>query len=435
MKKTFVLSCLLAFVFLMANAQEEPDKSQMEQEREEIQREIKDLQNVYTKIKGQKNVTLGQANLIRKKIQLQEKYLNNINRELRNINDDIYFSTLEINRLRKQLDTLKTQYSRSVIYAYKNRSTYDYLNFIFSASGFNDALKRIGYLKSYRSYREEQVRNILETQVLIQQRVQDQIAKKQKKNTVLQSQTKEIKVLEDQKREKDAVVSNLKSKEKDLQKQLTDKRKKDRQLNNAIAAIVRREIDEARKEATIKAEAEAKTRVKTITPENPIGTPPNPRVTKTIASKPKSYLDLNERDIALNSSFEKNRGKLPWPVDNGFVSIHFGSYKVEGTTLKGDNPGITISTPTAGVNVKSVFDGEVASVFNMGDGMAVIIRHGKYFTTYSNMASVNVSKGTPVKTGQSIGRAAVAEDGSGGQIDFILMIEKKQVNPEPWLRR
>lgn len=434
MKKTFALSCLLAFAILMVNAQDDQDKSQMEKEREEIQKEIKDLQNVYTKIKGQKNVTLGQANLIRKKIELQEKYLNNINRELRTINDDIYLSTLEINKLKKQLDTLKTQYSRSVIYAYKNRSTYDYLNFIFSATSFNDALKRIGYLKSYRSYREQQVNNIMETQVLITQRVQDQIVKKQKKSTVLQSQTREIKVLEDQKREKDAVVSNLKSKEKDLQKLLNDRRKKDRQLNNAIAAIVRREIDEARKEASIKAEAEAKTRVKTITPANPTGSP-NPSTTKTISSKPKSYLDLNERDIALNSSFEKNRGKLPWPVDNGFVSIHFGSYKVEGTTLKGDNPGITISTPTAGVTVKSVFDGEVASVFNMGDGMAVIIRHGKYFTTYSNMASVNVSKGAPVRTGQSIGRAAVAEDGSGGQIDFILMIEKRQVNPEPWLRK
>ena len=434
MKKTFVLSCLLAFAFLMATAQDDQDKSQMEKEREEIQKEIRDLQNVYSKIKGQKNVTLGQANLIRKKIELQEKFLNNINRELRTINDDIYLSTLEINKLKKQLDTLKTQYSRSVIYAYKNRSTYDYLNFIFSATSFNDALKRIGYLKSYRSYREQQVNNIMETQVLITQRVQDQITKKQKKNTVLQSQTREIKVLEDQKREKDAVVSNLKSKEKDLQKLLTDRRKKDRQLNNAIAAIVRREIDEARKEANIKAEAEAKTRGKTITPTNPTGIP-NPSTTKVIASKNKSYLDLNERDIALNSSFEKNRGKLPWPVDNGFVSIHFGSYKVEGTTLKGDNPGITISTPTAGVTVKSVFDGEVASVFNMGDGMAVIIRHGKYFTTYSNMASVNVSKGTAVRTGQSIGRAAVAEDGSGGQIDFILMIEKRQVNPEPWLRK
>src|SRR5207249_2199036 len=137
----------------------------------------------------------------------------------------------------------------------------------------------------------------------------------------------------------------------------------------------------------------------------------------------------------LNASFANNKGRLPWPVDNGVVSIHFGRYEVEGTSLKGDNPGITIATPSSGVAVKAVFDGEVAAVANLGDGMMVTVRHGKYFTTYSNLAGVNVSKGSPVTTGQPIGTAGQSDDGSGGQIDFILMIESKNVNPEPWLRR
>ena len=187
------------------------------------------------------------------------------------------------------------------------------------------------------------------------------------------------------------------------------------------------------KKQNAKAEVEAKNKPKINPSTNPAGSVTVPNVTKT-TSRPKSYLDLNESDIKLNTNFEKNRGKLPWPVDKGVVSIHFGRYSVEGTSLTGDNPGITIATPTAGVSVKSVFDGEVAGVYNMGDGMAITIRHGKYFTTYSNLASVSVSKGASVSTGQSIGRAALSENGSGGQVDFILMIETKNVNPEPWFR-
>jgi murein DD-endopeptidase MepM/ murein hydrolase activator NlpD len=149
--------------------------------------------------------------------------------------------------------------------------------------------------------------------------------------------------------------------------------------------------------------------------------------------KPASYLDLNAKDVALNSSFQANRALLPWPVDNGIVTLTFGRNKID--NLDFDNPGITIATPTYGIPVKTVFDGEVSGIYNLGDGMAVTIRHGKYFTTYSNLSSVAVSKGDAVRTGQQIGKAGRNDDGSTGQIDFILMIETKNVDPKPWLRR
>ncbi|MEJ0103374.1 MAG: M23 family metallopeptidase [Bacteroidota bacterium] len=98
-----------------------------------------------------------------------------------------------------------------------------------------------------------------------------------------------------------------------------------------------------------------------------------------------------------------------------------------------DSPGISIITPATGASVKSVFEGEVAAVYNLGDAMAITIRHGKYFTTYSNLSSVSVSKKDVIQTGQVIGRTGPAEEGNGGQVDFILMIETRNVNPEPWL--
>jgi len=422
--KIFFLIVLLFSGLGYVQAQD--DKAQMERERQEIQQELADLQKAYSQIKGQRHVTLGQLSVLKRKIEVQERYLNNINREIRFLNDDIYRSTVEISRMQKQLDTLKAQYSRSVVYAYKNRSTYDFLNFIFSASNFNDALKRIAYLKSYRSYREQQVNNILQTQRQIARRKQIQIGQMQEKKQAMQNQAKQVEVLENQKREKDAAVTELKSKEKEVKKQIASKQKRDRDLRNALSAIVRREIEKAKEEAKRNAVA-----------TKPATTNPTETVTsnKTVTKAPPSYLDLNAADVKLNASFSNNKGRLPWPVDNGVVSIHFGPYEVEGTKLKGDNPGITIATPSAGMPVKSVFDGEVAGVYNMGDGMAVTIRHGKYFTTYSNLTGVSVSKGGSVSTGQSIGRVGQSDDGSGGQIDFILMIESKNVNPEPWLRR
>ncbi|HQV59784.1 MAG TPA: peptidoglycan DD-metalloendopeptidase family protein [Chitinophagaceae bacterium] len=446
-KKILVLLFFAGFGFL-AYGQPADDKSQLEKERQEIQRELNEIQGMYNKVKGQTKQTLGQLNMLNRKINLQEQYIGTISKELRSIDDDIYLSEIEIYRLRKQLDTLKAQYARTVVYAYKNRSNYDYLNFIFSASSFNDAVKRIAYLKSYRTYREKQVKTILETQELIAQRKKQQLVRKDQKNVALQSQTKQVQELAVQKKEKDAVVSQLKSKEKELQGQIATKKKRDRDLQNAITAIVRREIEAAKAKA--KAEAEAKRKADELAekknPEKAPVTATNPTTNPTTspvttakrnepAKRPDSYLDFTAKDVALNSSFQANKARLPWPVDNGVVTLRFGNNKIENTLLTFDNPGITIATPSAGVAVKAVFDGEVSGVYNLGDGMAITIRHGKYFTTYSNLSGVTVSKGAAVKTGQQIGRAGKDDDGNGGQIDFILMIETRNVDPLPWLRR
>ncbi len=449
MRKISLLSLFILFAGITVFGQ---DKTQLEKERQQIQKELQEIQNLYNKVKGQTKQTLGQLNVLNRKISLYEQYISSINKEIRSIDDDIYLSNLEIYRLQKQLDTLKTQYAKTIVYAYKNRSSYDYLNFIFSANSFNDAVKRISYLKSYKDYRERQVSTILETQQLIAARKKQQLSRKDQKNVALQNQAKQVEELSVQKKEKDVVVAQLKSKQKDLEKQIAAKKKKDRDLQNAILAIVRREIKAAEDAAKAKAKLEADAKKKeeelakknntNVKPEiNPSPTGTAPTTTTAVTkrneptAKPSSYLDLNAKDVALNSSFAANRAKLPWPVDNGVVTLRFGSNKIENTLLTFDNPGLTISTPTPGVAVKAVFDGEVSGVYNLGDGMVVTIRHGKYFTTYSNLSGVTVTKGSVVKTGQQIGKAGKDDEGSGGQVDFILMIETKNVDPLPWLRR
>jgi len=430
MKKVLFATCL----FLLSFAGFAQDKAQMERERQAIQQEIKRLQADYGKVKGQKKQTLAQLTLLQKKLALQNQYIGNINKEIKIISNDIYLSTLELNRLQRQLDTLKAQYAKSVVYAYKNRSNYDFLNFLFSANSFNDAMKRVTYLKSYRSYREAQVNNIVETQTIIADRKNQLQGKRTQKSSALQNQQAQYKELDNQKKEKDQVVAKLQSQEKELNQQLAQKKKRDAALKNQIAAIVRREIEAAKKAererlAELKKREEAENRNNTGT-----ATPSAPKKT-TAKKKEESFLTLNEGERALAGKFEANKARLPWPVDQGVVSIHYGAYSIPGTKLMGDNPGITILTPSAGASVKAVFDGEVSAVSNLGDGMMIVVRHGKYFTVYSNLSSASVSKGATVRTGQVIGRTAQADDGDGGQLDFLLMIESKNVNPEPWLSR
>ena len=161
------------------------------------------------------------------------------------------------------------------------------------------------------------------------------MGRKEEKNETLRMEMKERGELDVQKKEKDAVVTELSSQEKELQKQINAKKKRDRDIQNALAAIVKREIAKAAEEAKKKAIEEKKNEVTTTNPANPTVITTRPG---TVAKKPISYLDVSATDVKLNGEFEQNKGKLPWPVDKSFVSIHFGLYTIEGTKLKNNSP-------------------------------------------------------------------------------------------------
>lgn len=420
---------LLVSLCTAAAAMAQPEKARMEAERRQLQAELREIQANYSKVKGQQKATIGQLTMLQNKMQVQNRYISNINSEIKLLNDDIYLSNQEINRLQRQLDTLRSEYARSVVYSYKNNNSYDYLNFIFSAANFNDAVRRVAYLKQYRAYNEKKVQTIQDTRTLIEQRKQQLQGKTKQKTSALSNQKEQLNELEDQKKEKDQVVAKLKSQANDLTKQMAAKKKRDAQLKAQINAIIRREIERARREeaeriaAAKKAEA---ARPKPAPGDKTAAVTPTPK-----APVRREAIPLNEGQRSLAAKFESNRGGLPWPVDNGYVSIPFGVSKVGDLMM--DNPCISISTNAAGVPVKAVFDGEVKAVSNTGEGMMVMLQHGRYFTVYT-VASATVSRGDNVRTGQTIGRAATADDGTGGQVDFYLMVGEKNVNPRPWLR-
>jgi septal ring factor EnvC (AmiA/AmiB activator) len=342
---------------------------------------------------------------------------------MRLIDNTIFSNNREIYRLQKQLDTLRIQYAKTIEYAYKNRSNYDIMNFIFTASNFNDAIRRISYLKSYRRYRDEQAENIIKTSKALKSKIEALTVNKKEKSKVLVEQNKQKAILEDEKKEKNQFVSKLKAREKEIEKEMIAKRKVERSLQSAIAAIVKREIEAARK----RAEEEArKLATKTEVEKTAIAN------SKPITTRKSNVLENTPEVTKVSVGFENNRGNLPWPVDKASVVAGFGKQKIEGTSLVEDNIGLTIQT-NAGTNVKAVFEGVVTSIYDVAGSQTITIKHGKYFTTYYNLSVVNVSKGNVVQMGQIIGKAGVNDDGEG-EIMFVVNIESTFVNPEIWLK-
>ncbi len=426
---------VVGLLVLMVNAVQAQSKEELEKQRKEIQAEIEELRRSQASVKKDRSQSLTQLRRVQNLIKKRDAIIANINKQVSLIDNDITSNNNEIERLSHQLDTFKVQYAKTIEYAYKNRSSYDMLNFIFSATNFNDAVRRIAYLKSYREYRGKQLENIQKTQVLLADKNKDLENNKSLKTKTLDEQSKQMQKLEEEKKEKNAVVSKLKEKENELGKQLATKSKVERDIKNSIAAIIKREIMEAEKAEKARREAAAKAAAanKSTTASTTAATP-----AATTATRTASKLENTPEVTAVSVGFENNRRKLPWPVSKGEVTGKFGRVKIEGTTLYEDNFGVYIRTDLA-APVKSVFEGTVSSVHNIGNTSAVTIRHGKYLTTYHNLSDITVRKGEDVKLGQTIGKAAEDDDEYGiGKIYFIVTMvvgsNPKYLNPEEWIK-
>ncbi len=455
MKKAIVF--LLSVMFFSASFAQQT-KEEIQRKQQQLQKELADLNNTLSDIKKSKKQSISQLALVQRKIKAREELVSSISKELHKIDDEIYLNNLDIYRYKKELDTLKERYAKNLVFAYKNRSNYDYLNFIFSAENFNDAIKRISYLKSYRQYRETQASNITQTQNLLQTKMNTLTVTKTQKSTTLQEQGKQIQQMEFDRKEKDQVINGLKGKEKELSTQIRDREATRRKLKSQLQLIIKREIAEAKRkeqerqaEIARRQEEERKRRLaeqqaqpnNNATPDNTsssaknetaaVAVPAAGAATPRATNRTYSALESTPENLTASINFENNRGRLPWPVSSGVVLIPYGKYSIPGTKLVDNNDGIDIGVPV-GTTVKSIADGMVSAVLDLGDERCVVVRHGKYFTTYSHLSTVSVVKNDVVQAGTIVGKAAVNDDG-GGMVHFMVSNEQGGfLNPEGWLK-
>jgi septal ring factor EnvC (AmiA/AmiB activator) len=478
--KALIICILLPFVVMAQQPQPSAARAELENKRKQIMEAIKQTEDQLEATKKNKNATIGQLRALQAKLAERQRLIGNINDEIGEINSSIQQSSKEVLTLKQQLERYKMRYAQSLRYAYETRSSYDMMAFIFASNDFNDAMRRIKYLKKFRDYRKEQVEQIRKTQTQLEDKIGVLNNQKNQKDQLLNTQVQQKQVFEKETNETNAVVKDLKGQEKQLMGEIEKNRKAAAKVNRAISEVIRREIEAERRKAEEeerKRQEEEKRRLLMVGPSNTLP-PPNTSNGKTTAgnakggiavnnnagntvanntannvsatraqphatapTRPAANLSLTPEAQALSNSFENNHGRLPWPVEKGFISDQFGRHPhpvYEKVMV--ENNGIDIRT-TAGATARAIFEGKVVNVFSVtGDSWIVIVSHGRYYSVYNGLSKVYVKKDQEVHTKESIG---VVGNNDEGEPTINLQIWKDQgkgagqikIDPAPWIAR
>ena len=447
-KRALFILFSIAVLSMHASAQANDSREDLQKQEQTLRKELEELNQLLEKTKKNKKNSLGQLEAIRSKISKRKSLINGIARQVKILDDAIYNNQLDVQKLNKDLDTLKSRYQKSIVFAYKSRSGYEYLNFLFSANSFNDAVKRITYLKSYRQNREAQASAIDLSQTDLNAKINILGANKKDRLKTLVVQNEQLKVLVVDQKEQDKIVKQLKSKEQEITAQVRQKEAQRKKMQSALLTIIRRETLEAeRKEkerlaklksandgakAAVKNNNEAIASTKTSSKNSKVGNVEG-GLTSTTDNRPYSALETTEEGREASILFENNRGNLPWPVDRGNVYIHFGVENIPGTKLNRKSDGIELALPK-GSSVKSVANGVVKYTGDINGDLTVFIQHGKYFSTYTHLSSINVSKDQEVRAGTILGKSGINLDGEGALLFMINNEKGVFFDPESWLK-
>ncbi|MFN5705855.1 MAG: murein hydrolase activator EnvC family protein [bacterium] len=402
---------LLGISNLYAQSQTKED---LQKKKQQLANEIAQTSIILKETQKNKKATLAQLDALRKQILMRERLINTISSEIKNLEGQIGNTNSEIDQLQAELEQLKKEYAAMIRFAFRNQSSYNKLMFVFAAQNFNQAYKRLKYLQQFSEYRQRQAKYIEEAQKKLELKREELEVNKKAKNGLLIEEQEEKVTLGKEKSQQEKMAKQLSAKESTLRKQLQAKQAQQRKLDNQIQAIIKKEIEAARK----KAEAEARAKGQTVSGDK----------------NSSSNLTLTPEAKALSNQFNANRGKLPWPVEKGTIIEYFGTH--EHPQLKGvmiQNNGIDIKT-SSGASARAIFNGTVSGVIQIPGGLnAVLVRHGEYTTVYSNLKSVNVKMGQSVSTKQSIGTVATEEDIASMELQIWKGINK--LNPTEWLAR
>ena len=483
-----LLIVILLGLGVAAQAQQ-TNRSDLEKRRASLLNDIANTQTQLEETKKDKKATMGQLKALMSKLESRQQLINNINSGLDKINGNISTSTSEVETLKQNLASLKMAYAQSIRYAYKHRVNQNMLAFLFSAQDFNDAIRRMQYLRKYRDYRKEQVEKIRISQERLTSQINVLNNQKNEKGKLLAVEEVQKNQIQGETQETNKVVTELKGREKELVGQIQANQRTARKLEASIKDQIRKEIAIARKKAEEEArkraadEALAKKRAeddarrkaelakaqqsggqdvvlntgssskntnntnnnsqasssKPIAANNAAPTHPAtvaPKPVKTVPAK--NYtLSLTPEVQNLSNGFAANKGRLPWPVEKGFISGQYGRHpnKLFPKVIE-DNNGVDITTGE-GAPVRAVYEGTVQKMANI-DGTMIMIAHGEYYTIYTNLSSANVHVGDKVSARQIIGRAGKNDEGDNivnFQVWKVSGSNFFTVNPSDWIAR
>jgi septal ring factor EnvC (AmiA/AmiB activator) len=436
MKNVSKLLWVLTFIFA-GNTFAQSTSEKLKKEQSNLEKKISNTRSLLDKTKNNAKASLNELRLIDNQIRFREELVTNFDQQVRGAEVKVILKDAEVKELTKRLANLKEQYRQLLLYAYKHRNKFGKLMYLFSASTYNEAIKRGSYLERIADVQLKQFRMIRQHKSLISKEISAIQQEKEYKLKILNEKRGEKSVIEKDKRKQEEVYRKFKQEESKLLSQLKEDEKKKENLKQKINSAIQKEIaDSDAKRKKSEAEKEKKSTTSTTASSGTATTNTKPETTVTTTTKKETTLPETKESAALNKSFEGNKGKLPWPVDKGSITESFG--RNAHPTLDNvftNNNGVDISA-SKGASVRAVFEGEVTSVLNIpGAGKVVIIKHGNYRTVYSNLQDTYVKIGSKVTTKQAIGTLLVTEGLSVAHFEIHQVVGTTSValNPSLWI--
>ncbi|PKP53906.1 MAG: peptidase M23 [Bacteroidetes bacterium HGW-Bacteroidetes-1] len=397
------LALLLPYLPLLC----QDKKSELENTKKRIEEEISYTNKLLEDTRQSKKLSLNELMILQSRIRQRENLVATIQKQLFNTQSQLERTQREFNRTENDLKTLRKEYSGMIAFAYKNRSGLNKLMFLFAADDFNQAYRRLKYMQQYTALRQMQIDRIVQTQAKLEKQKNELENEKNEKTQLFESERRQQILLSNEKAGMDKTVQKFSQQEKKLQETLRQKERDAQKLQRQIEAIISEEIRQAQQRKGEKA-----------------------------PSTPDRLMELTPEELRLSTGFTQNKGKLPWPVERGVISSRFGEQPhpvLKKVTIK--NNGIDVAT-SKGVNARAVFDGVVVSTNRItATNNAVIIRHGDYFTVYSNLEVVDVKRGDQIKTKQSLGLIHTDKNEAKTELHFEIWQGRTIVDPAIWLAR
>ena len=401
---------LIAFT---ACAWAQGQKEQLEQRKAQILKEISSLKSLQSTENQKEKSVLSKISESNTKITLTEKLIANTQKQTKILTDNIYLNQLEINKLNRELKVLKEDYANMILKAYKTRSDQSRIMFILSSDSFLQAYKRMQYIKQYASFRKVQGEEIRGKMEKLEELNKTLNSQKDEKIKLLAENERDKKELEEEKSKLQTLVKSIQKDKKKILADINSKQKEAKEIDRQIDKIVKEAIAEANRKAAAKAAAEGKT--------------------APVATGDASKIALTKEGKIIADNFKANKGRLPWPVEKGYMSMRFGKQRSPlASAVEVDHSWIEITTEE-GANARAVFAGEVMDIQIMNGLRVVFVVHGNYITVYSGLANVSVSKGDKISLKQNIGKVYTNPVTKVTVIKFMVMQNTTRLNPEEWV--
>lgn len=398
MKHISYILLLFAALFLPALSGAQTIK-ELEAKKKKALQELAVTNKLLNETQKNKKGTENKISLLQRSIRKSNEYINALNSEISLLDRNIDSLKVQKDDAERRLERHRQEYARMIQASYFQRKYFSPLLFILSADNFSQAIRRFRYMQEMAGFRRQQAEEIMSLTSQIAAQEGQLLNDRMQKETAMSAKELESQRLERQTVQQREQLKALKRKESSLKQKQKKQQQQADQLNSRIQKLIAEEIK------------------------------------RQNADKSQGGKAMNREEKLVAGNFEKNKGKLPLPVEKGFISGHYGIQPHPFLDkVQVNNKGTYIQTP-AGSDARAIFEGEVTQCFSVpGSNNSVIIKHGNYRTVYSNLTTLYVKAGDKVSTKQRIGKVFTDKENDNKTELYIMVYKDTEIqNPESWL--